>query len=227
MFVESEQPSDLVTCLVANANCLILDYILRQKMGGSNLAFHVLRQLPFLGPDRFGPEDLSFLIPRVLELSCTAWSMQVLADQLWIEADDPLREHFERRWHENAKLRQKEPSPPPTWFNSSKNSFPFCPFYWNSVGRHNIRSELDAYFAQLYGLTRSEMMYVLDPRQVVGDDFPSETFRVLKEREEKEFGEYRTQRLVLAAFDEMSMSDRFHGQKRECTITGKSWTVGD
>ena len=71
------------------------------------------------------------------------------------------------------------------------------------------------------------MMYVLDPKEVLGDGFPSETFRVLKEREEKEFGEYRTQRLVMAAFDEISMCDRFRGQKRECTITGHAWTVGD
>jgi len=32
------------------------------------------------------------------------------------------------------------------------------------------------------------------------EDFPGETFRVLKEKEEKQFGEYRTRRLVLAAW---------------------------
>jgi hypothetical protein len=32
-------------------------------------------------------------------------------------------------------------------------------------------------------------------------DFPGETSRVLKEKEEKEFGEYRTRRLVLEAWD--------------------------
>jgi hypothetical protein len=32
-------------------------------------------------------------------------------------------------------------------------------------------------------------------------DFPGETFRVLKEKEEKKFGEYRTRRLVLKAWD--------------------------
>ena len=30
-----------------------------------------------------------------------------------------------------------------------------------------------------------------------GPDFPGETFRVLKEKEEREYGEYRTRRLVL------------------------------
>jgi hypothetical protein len=47
---------------------------------------------------------------------------------------------------------------------------------------------------------------------VFGDDFPSETFRVLKEREIKEFGEYRTQRLVLYAYDELAKFDRFRDE---------------
>jgi len=34
-------------------------------------------------------------------------------------------------------------------------------------------------------------------------DFPGETFRVLKEKEIKKYGEYRTQRLVLEAWDRM------------------------
>jgi hypothetical protein len=37
----------------------------------------------------------------------------------------------------------------------------------------------------------------LDPKAVYGDDFPGETFRVLKENELKKYGAYRTQRLVL------------------------------
>jgi hypothetical protein len=35
----------------------------------------------------------------------------------------------------------------------------------------------------------------------MGPDYPSETFRVLKEREVAEVGEYRTRRLVLEAWD--------------------------
>jgi len=32
---------------------------------------------------------------------------------------------------------------------------------------------------------------------------PGETFRVLKEKEEKQYGEYRTSRLVLEAWDKL------------------------
>ena len=42
------------------------------------------------------------------------------------------------------------------------------------------------------------MRFKLDPADVYGSDFPGETFRVLKEREIRRFGEYRTQRFVLA-----------------------------
>ncbi|MFM6037621.1 MAG: restriction endonuclease, partial [Sphaerospermopsis kisseleviana] len=75
------------------------------------------------------------------------------------------------------------------------------PFIWNPNKRALIRAELDAYYAKLYGLTRDELRYILDPADVYGAEFPSETFRVLKNNEVKQYGEYRTQRLVLEAWD--------------------------
>jgi hypothetical protein len=76
-----------------------------------------------------------------------------------------------------------------------------APFVWNPARRALLRAELDAKYAKLYGLTREELRYILDPSDIYGADFPSETFRVLKNKELKEHGEYRTQRLVLAAWD--------------------------
>lgn len=68
-----------------------------------------------------------------------------------------------------------------------------------------LRAELDAYYARLYGLTRDELRYTLrvDPKEVHGEEFPGKTFRVLKEKEVRLYGEYRTSRLVLAAWDRM------------------------
>ena len=76
-----------------------------------------------------------------------------------------------------------------------------APFLWNPERRATLRAELDAKYAKLYGLTRDELRYILDPSDIYGAEFPSETFRVLKSKEMKEYGEYRTQRLVLAAWD--------------------------
>lgn len=78
------------------------------------------------------------------------------------------------------------------------------PFPFNPDRRAQLRAELDAYYARLYGLTRDELRYILDPSDVMGNDYPSETFRVLKNGELREFGEYRTQRLVLAAWDQLN-----------------------
>ncbi len=74
------------------------------------------------------------------------------------------------------------------------------PFPFDPERRAILRAELDAYYARLYSLTRDELRYILDPAEVMGEDYPSETFRVLKNKELREFGEYRTQRLVLEAW---------------------------
>ena len=77
------------------------------------------------------------------------------------------------------------------------------PFPFNPDRRAILRAELDAYYAMLYGLSRDDLVYILDPAEAMGEDYPSETFRVLKNNELKEFGEYRTRRLVLEAFDRL------------------------
>ena len=51
--------------------------------------------------------------------------------------------------------------------------------------------------------TFSRVFRLLDPKDVYGEDFPSETFRVLKEKELRLYGEYRTRRLVLEKWDSM------------------------
>lgn len=40
--------------------------------------------------------------------------------------------------------------------------------------------DLDVRYARLYGLDERELRYILDPADVYGEDYPSESFRVLK-----------------------------------------------
>lgn len=77
------------------------------------------------------------------------------------------------------------------------------PFAWEEKRRVRLRTELDAFYACKYGLSRDELRYILDPADVKGPDYPSETFRVLKKNEIAKCGEYRTARLVLAAYDRL------------------------
>jgi hypothetical protein len=81
------------------------------------------------------------------------------------------------------------------------------PFHWHEDRRAQLRAELDAWYARAYGLTRDEMRYILDPADVKGADYPSETFRVLKKSEIAKYGEYRTARLVLQAWDRMERGE--------------------
>jgi hypothetical protein len=83
------------------------------------------------------------------------------------------------------------------------------PFAWDEDRRADLRADLDAFYARAYGLTRDELRYILDPADVKGPDYPSETFRVLKEKEIRLHGEYRTRRLVLAAWDRMETTGEF------------------
>lgn len=86
------------------------------------------------------------------------------------------------------------------------------PFRWDPDRRAVLCAELNAFFAFLYGLERDELRYVLDPQDINGPDFPGETFRVLKQKEIKESGEFRTQRLILAAWDTLSEEGIINGR---------------
>jgi hypothetical protein len=78
------------------------------------------------------------------------------------------------------------------------------PYRWGEVRRALLRAKLNTWLARGYGLTRNELRYILDLADVHGLDFPGETFCVLKEKETAKFGEYRTRRLVLEAWDTFS-----------------------
>jgi hypothetical protein len=83
------------------------------------------------------------------------------------------------------------------------------PFPWDEARRAHLRADLDAFYARAYRLTRDDLRYILDPADVMGPDYPSETFRVLKEKETRLYNEYRTRRLVLEAWDRMEADGTF------------------
>ena len=71
------------------------------------------------------------------------------------------------------------------------------PYIYDPDNRAVLQAELDAIFAHLYGLSSEDLRYILDPEDVCGEGCINETFRVLKSNELRQFGEYRTKRLVL------------------------------
>ena len=63
------------------------------------------------------------------------------------------------------------------------------PFPWNPDRRALLKAELDAAMFHIYGLTRDEVEHVLD------------SFPVVRKYDERDYGEYRTKRLVLTSYD--------------------------
>src|SRR6185436_6736573 len=52
-------------CFIGSINCLVFDYLARQKVSGSHLAIFILKQLPVVPPSAYTPADIDFITPRV------------------------------------------------------------------------------------------------------------------------------------------------------------------
>jgi hypothetical protein len=68
--------------LLANTNSLIFDYLTRQKVAGTDLLIWIFNQLPVVPPHTYTPALLDFIVPRVLELTYTAWDLQPFAQDV-------------------------------------------------------------------------------------------------------------------------------------------------
>jgi len=178
-----------ISKLYACTSCFILDYTARQKIGGVNLNFFIANQFPIqdvgLAEIMYGLKQgnlSNFVLERVLELSYTAWDMQPFA--LDCGYNGP-------------------------------------PFIWDEERRFDIRCELDALFFHLYLGTEKEWRegegrdgqpltthhsplttYFKTPRHAV--EYIMETFPIVKRKDEKEFGEYRTKLRILEIYDAMT-----------------------
>jgi hypothetical protein len=171
---------------LTNLNAVVLDFAARQKLGGVNFNFWVFEQLPVLPPDRYTPKLLDFIVPRVVELTYTAWDLQPFAREVL----DEVGEETWARWFASDHLGAPAPvhtSQPPDWAPGTTPP----PFVWNEERRACLRAELDALYGHLYGLTREELAYILD------------TFPIVKRKDEAEYGEYRTKRMILEKYEEV------------------------
>lgn len=165
----AEERALAATLLMGNMNSIPLDWAARMSVGGVNMNFYIVKQLPVLPPEAYLREltkdGITFaeaVATRVLELTYTAHDIRGFAAGLGY--DGP-------------------------------------PFPWNERARHRLKCELDAIFARMYELNRSQLEWILD------SDPPGVSFPTLKRNEENRFGEYRTRRYVLHAFDQLRCGD--------------------
>ncbi len=161
LLFSTSQTTQLTACLLADLNSMPHDWASRQKIGGLDLTYTYKNQLPTLAPSAYTEEDIAFVVPRVLELTYTSYSLKPWAEALGHDGE---------------------------------------PFVYDEARRGVLKAELDVFFAKKYGLTEEEFRYILDPKDVKGENFPSESFRTLRDDEISRFGEYRTRRLALEAW---------------------------
>jgi len=80
-------PAQDTACLVAILSSYVLDYVARQKVGGTNLGSYIAEQLPVVSPTvlmrncPWGRTETikDWMAARVLELTFTAWDMEPFA----------------------------------------------------------------------------------------------------------------------------------------------------
>ncbi len=192
----------LDACLLANFNSIVLDYQARQKVGGVNLTQGYIKQFPVLPPSTYTPKDLSFIVPRVFALTYTAYDMSAWAEALWNESSLEMRIRLLHAAVEDSRSIQDE-----KFVDRAFSSSFIPPIEFDVDKRAVLQSELDAYYARLYGLSRSDLQYILDPSSIMEEGYPSLTFPGLKNSEIKEYGEYKTQRLVLEAWDKLDRGE--------------------
>lgn len=132
-----------VELLQASLTSFVMDYVARQKAGGTHLNFFVFSQLPAPRPGTY-----------------------VAGLRLGRAPDSWVRHRVE-----------------------SLNSW--------SVGvgeRSLMRAELDAYCLHLYGVSREDADYLM------------ETFTIMKGRDLKEYGAFRTKDVLMAAYDAIAVA---------------------
>lgn len=116
------------------------DYVLHQKMGGTNLNLFILEQLPMPTPEQIYPWEIhyeekserldTFLIERATKLIVTSDSLKCVLDELGIESG---------------------------------------PFIWDEEERRQLMWEIDAAVAHLYGLARETYAYIFDEFRIQKD----------------------------------------------------------
>ena len=157
-------------------NSLVFDYITRQKVGGSNMGLFFVKQFPSILPSVLHSSNIcNAILERVAKLTYFNHDLDGWAEELYNELSPEQKPQL-------SQLKSKEP-----WI-------------FNPERRAVLQAELDAIIGHLYGLNTEDMRYILDPEDVCGPGCINETFRVLKDSEIRQYGEYRTKRLVMDAW---------------------------
>jgi hypothetical protein len=178
------------------------------------------------------PPHITDYTVRVFQMESTAQKQLLLLGVLNSFVFDYLARQRIGGTHVSNYILEQTPCPPPADFSpddaefvSSRTLELTCtafdlrdyaracgrnadPFVWDEDRRLFLRCELDAFFFHMYGLSAADATYVM------------ETFPLVQQREVQRFGEYRTRRLVLEAFERLAPELRNRHQPASTPVEG-------
>jgi len=176
---------------------LCIDFLIRQKVS-TNLNYFFIESLP---APRGNVQNtvLGKITAKATRLFCCdkdfarLWEMLFSTDwqspTFWYPDSSPINNYGPAHEQEiRRRLRDEAQKLTPEWG-------PHCgvhdrlPDRRDTGDRAQLRAEIDAHVAHLYGLSREDFAYILD------------TFPVLKKKEKKAFGEFMTKRKCLEEYD--------------------------
>lgn len=183
--------------LLVPLSAFVLDFIARQKVGGTHLTYSYLKQLPLLTPKNFdtivpwksNSSLANWLFPRILELLYTAEDMRPFAHEMGYDGD-PFPWDEKRRFALRAELDA-------AFFHL------YLPAEPDGRWRKAV-NESETDYRELTAVFPT-------PRHAV--DYIMETFPIKKKNDLKAYTSYRTKEVILHDYDAMLAAIR----------SGKDW----
>ncbi len=187
-FDEGLSPTTIAAAL-ACFNSFAFDYSARLKISSRNFNFFVVKQLPVFPPETYtqgcqwatdAHALQEWILPRVLELSYTAWDLESFARDCGYEGP-PFRWDEKRRFLLRCEL---DAAFFHLYLPAEKNG-EWCP----------VEGETPDELAQLkasFPTPRHAVAYIMD------------TFPIVKREDKEKFGSYRTKDIILEIYDALS-----------------------
>lgn len=194
-------PNELETVWLASAlSSFCIDFLIRQKVT-MNLNFFFIESLPL--PRNTNIFTVRAIVARAARLFCydnkfadlweKVFSLDWQSPEFWYPSCAPIDTYGPAHEQEIRRRLQKEAK------NLTPEWGPHCgvherlPDRRDTGNRAQLRAEIDAYVAHLYGLSLDDFAYILD------------TFPVLKRKEEQAFGEFKSKRKCLEEYDRIKL----------------------
>ncbi|MCZ6678916.1 MAG: hypothetical protein O7E52_16915 [Candidatus Poribacteria bacterium] len=177
----------------------VVDWIIRNKVT-TNLTIFYLNQLPIARKtvNEFFEQSITARVGRLIsgnEKFIQVWESVFCKDwqspDFWYPSSAPLHTYGPADEQEiRQRLRDEAKNITSEW-GSHCGVYDRLPDRRDTGDRAQLRAEIDAYVAHLYGLSRDDFAYILG------------TFPVLKRKEIKAFGEFMSKRKCLEEYDRL------------------------